>query len=105
MNYRQDPVQMINLDGKLAVVYTPNDYSDMMTAALLPGRDDDTAAFNGWDFASAEHPLYSPLPFTRNAATFYRNYTAPTCMPVFKMSMNILAHLLIRFDNELQLTP
>src|SRR5208282_4050823 len=31
MNYRADPVQIINLDGKLAVIYTPNDYSDMMT--------------------------------------------------------------------------
>ena len=105
MNYRADPVQIMNLDGKLAVIYTPDDYSDMMTMALLPGRDEDSAAVNGWDFYSSLHPLYTPGGFSRHEPTFYRNYLPGPSMSVFKLSMNILAYLLIRFDNELQLAP
>ena len=105
MNYRQDPVQIMNLDGKLAIIYTPDDYSDMMTMALLPGSDESAAVFNGIIGYSTVHPLFSPFTFIFHAPTFYRNYTPAAGMAVFKLSMNILAHLLIRFDDDLLLTP
>jgi hypothetical protein len=105
MNYRQDPVEFVKLDGKLAIIYTPNDYSDMMTAALVPGIDEDSAAFTGAnDFNYlAKQPLYTPIQFSWDANTFYRNYTPAAAMQSFKLSMNILSHLLIRFDQELLL--
>jgi hypothetical protein len=106
MNYRQDPVQIMNLDGKLAVIYTPDDYSDMMTLALAPGRDDSDANYNGWNFYDpVKHPLFTPNFFTWHAPTFYRNYAPGPAMAVYKLSMNILAHLLIRFDDDLLMTP
>ena len=105
MNYRQDPVQIMNLDGKLAVIYTPDDYSDMMTLALAPGRDESEATGNGWSWYEPEHPLYTPISFSDHAATFYRNYSPGPSMAVYKLSMNILAYLLIRFDDDLLLTP
>jgi hypothetical protein len=105
MNYRHDPVEIMNLDGKLAVIYTPDDYGDMMTLALAPGRDDTEANYNGWNFWAPEHPLFTPNDFTWHAPTFYRNYAPGPAMEVYKLSMNILAHLLIRFDDDLLLTP
>jgi hypothetical protein len=106
MNYRQDPVQIVNLDGKLAILYTPDDYSDMMTLALAPGRDEAEANYNGWNFYKPVHPLFTPNDFTWHAPTFYRNYAPAPAMSVYKLSMNILAHLLIRFDDDLLLgTP
>jgi hypothetical protein len=104
MNYRQDPVQIINLDGKLAVIYTPDDYSDMMTAALVPGQEEESAAFTRWDWYAVDHPLYTYGAFKGGSFYYYRNYTPAACMAVFKLSMNILAHLLIRFDNDLLLS-
>jgi hypothetical protein len=105
MNYRNDPVQIMNLGGKLAVIYTPDDYSDMMTMALKPGDEEDAAATNGWDGYSVKHPLYTPTGFSWNSATFFRNYQPSPSMAVFKLSMNIVSHLLIRFDDDLQMTP
>lgn len=106
MNYRQDPVQIMNLDGKLAVIYTPDDYSDMMTMALAPGRDEDAAKENGWSFYTPKHPLFTPQFFSQHEPTFYRNYEPGPSMAVYKLSMNILAYLLIRFDDDLLLgTP
>jgi hypothetical protein len=105
MNYRADPVEIINLDGKLAVIYTPNDYSDMMTLAMKPGRDEAEADYIGWDFYTTEHPLFTPDQFAVYSDTYFRNYKPPAAMAVYKLSMNILAHLLIRFDDNLLLTP
>jgi hypothetical protein len=105
MNYRQDPVQIVNLDGKLAIIYTPDDYSDMMTLALAPGHDESQANYNGFGDWRPEHPLFTPGNFVAHSATFYRNYAPAPAMAVYKLSMNILAHLLIRFDNDLLLSP
>jgi hypothetical protein len=107
MNYRADPVEIINLDGKLAIIYTPNDYSDMMTMHLLPGRDESSAQADGWTNYKPDegHLLYSNGNFFYHGGTYYRNYDAGPVMAVYKLSMNILAHLLIRFDDNLQLTP
>jgi hypothetical protein len=105
MNYRKDPIQIVNLDGKLAIIYTPNDYSDLMTAALMPGKDPTTAALNGQERPYKDRPFYTPENFSRHAPTFYRNYSASSAMIADQLSMNILAHLLIRFDSDLLLTP
>ena len=105
MNYRRDPVQIVNLDGKLAIIYTPNDYGDLMTLPLKPGRDVSDAQALGTDHYTPKTPLYTPSGFGRHAATFYRNYAPGPSMAVYQLSMNILAHLLIRFDDQLLLTP
>lgn len=105
MNYRKDPVQIVNLDGKLAIIYTPNDYGDMMTLPLAPGRDVADAASNGNIRYFPNKPLYTPSGFGRHAPTFYRNYAPGPSMAVYQLSMNILAHLLIRFDDQFLLTP
>jgi hypothetical protein len=105
MNRRADPIEAINLDGKLAVLYTPNDYSDMLTLLLQPGLDENEAQMDGWDHWEANRPLYTNTFFVWHAATYFRNYAPGSAMPAYKLSMNILIHLLHRYDDELLLTP
>ena len=105
MNRRADPIECMNLGGKLAVLYTPNDYSDMMTMLLQPGLNEREAQMDGWNHWEPQHPLFTPSNFTWHAATFYRNYDPPAVMSTYKLSMNILVHLLHRYDDALLLTP
>jgi hypothetical protein len=105
MNYRSDPIECINLDGKIAILYTPNDYSDMMTLLLLPGRNEREAQMDPQNHWTPEHPLFTPGNFTWHAASYYRNYAAGSAMTSYKLSMNILVYLIHRFDDELLLTP
>ena len=105
MNDRNDPIECINLDGKIAVLYTPNDYGDMMTLDLLPGRNERDARMDPADHWTAEHPLFTPGEFTYRAATYFRNYAPAGAMTSYKLSMNILVYLIHRYDNELLLTP
>jgi len=87
------------------VLYTPNDYSDMMTMLLQPGLNEREAQMDGWNHWEPQHPLFTPSNFTWHAATFYRNYDPPAVMSTYKLSMNILVHLLHRYDDALLLTP
>jgi hypothetical protein len=105
MNRRADPIQCINLDGKLAVLYTPNDYSDMMTMLLQPGLDDREAQMDGWNHWEPNHPLYTNGFFVWHAASYFRNYEPSSSMAAYKLSMNVLVYLLHRYDDELELTP
>jgi len=107
MNYRADPVQIINLDGKLAVIYTPNDYSDMMTMLLQAGAEPPQIdKYGNPPFApSAAHPLFTPNWMLASGPYFYRNFEAASCLDCYKLSINILSHLLIRFDEDLQMAP
>ena len=100
MNYYAEPIQHLDLDGKLAIIYTPNDYSDLFTMRILPG--DLTIAPQQPENGS---PLFTNGQFQNYAETFFRNYELPSCLQAQKMGMDIIGFMLIRFDKELILTP
>lgn len=105
MNRRADPIEAINLGGKVAVLYTPNDYGDMLTMVLQPGLDEHQAQMDRQTRWEPEHPLYTNGFFVFHAAGYFRNYEPDSVMTSYKLSMNILVHLLHRYDDELLLTP
>jgi len=104
MNYYAEPFEHLDIDGKLAIFYTPNDYNDMLSMRILPG---DTQYKRGvpkkitgpLDYLSTSEVLL------RNKNIFFRNYELPACLECNKVGMNIIAYMLVRFDKELLLTP
>ena len=96
MNYFTEPIQHIDIDGKLAVIYTPNDYSDLFFMRIPPG---DTVLDRG--FATPGQPLFTYRLFTDHQAMFFRNFDLPTGIDAFRMGMNIIGHMLVRFDKDL----
>ena len=101
MNYYAETILRIDIDGKLAVIYTPNDYSDMLQMHILPGdteADPKSEAYPG-------HPLYTPGFLYYYSDTFFRNFQLPSALDANRLGMNIVAYLLVRFDDSLLLTP
>jgi len=72
----------------------------MMTMRILPG---DTEPFIIND--PPIHTLYTDRGFWENSTIFYRNYNLDSCLAVQHLGMNIICYLLVRFDNDLLLTP
>jgi hypothetical protein len=99
MNYYAEPVQHIDIDGKLAILYTPNDYSDLLFMHIMPGD-----AQIGPIFVTPTQPLFTNNTFLWNHI-FFRNFTLESCLNAHRLGMNIIAHLLVRFDSDLQLAP
>jgi hypothetical protein len=99
MNYYQEPIEGINMDDCLAVVYTLNDYSDMYRMAFKPNTIEpdlqdapDKARVTPWNIW-IYHDVY------------YRNFTPEGCKASFDLGLNIIVHLLTRFDDKLLLAP
>lgn len=100
MNYYAEPIQHLDIDGKLAILYTPNDYSDMFTMRILPGdtkMGPDVLPINPTSY------LQTSWTFHHNSLLFFRNYTLPSCLACHQLGMNIIGFLLVRFDKDLLL--
>jgi len=109
MNFYAEPIEHLDIDGKLAIIYTPNDYSDLFTMRILPGDatiegdhppiDGDHPPIDGLS------PLFSNGLFLYNKNTFFRNFELASCLAAQQLGMNIIGFLLVRFDKDLLLTP
>ncbi|PTY04154.1 hypothetical protein DB346_05015 [Verrucomicrobia bacterium LW23] len=96
MNYYQEPIEVLEINGLTAVIYTSNDYSDMMRIPLLPGTEKpDTRR-------GADRIALMPFGMWHNRGTLYRNFEAPTAVKAYQLGINITVHLLTRFDRLLE---
>jgi len=102
MNYYAEPIEHLDIDGKLAILYTPNDYSDLFYMYILPG---DTEMGPTRVYKKATTPLLTNNIFWTNHAVFFRNFELPSCLAAQQLGMNIIGYMLVRFDKELLLTP
>ena len=106
MNYYTEPIEHLDIDGKLAIIYTLNDYSDLFFMRILPG---DTQIQGEWPERNAQHPNGSPLftsyTFFNNRNVFFRNFELPSCLAAQQLGMNIIGYMLVRFDKDLEVTP
>ena len=100
MNYFAEPLEHLDIEGKMAILYTPNDYSDLFAMRILPGDH----AFAGSQPIDGS-PLFTDERFAFDAPEFFRNYTLSSCLAAQRLGMNIVGYLLIRFDDRLLLAP
>ncbi len=100
MNYYAEPLEHIDIDGKLAVLYTPNDYGDLFTMRIQPGDKTVEGVF-----PTKQSPLYTFRTFQWNSKVFFRNYTLEGCLPAQQLGMNVIGYMLVRFDKDLLLAP
>jgi len=99
MNFYDEPLLHIDLDGKLAVLYTPNDYSDLFCVHILPGDQQPDLIF------PYTGPLHTNMTMWWKRDIFFRNFTLESAIAADQLGMNIISYLLVRFDRELLLTP
>ena len=100
MNYFTEPLEHLDLGGKIAILYTPNDYSDLFSMRILPGDQ----AFAG-SMPTGDSPLFTNQLFAFDAPEFFRNYSLASCLAAQRLGMNIVGYLLVRFDDRLLLAP
>jgi Domain of unknown function (DUF4159) len=101
MNFYHEPIEHLDIDGRLAILYTPNDYSDMLAMRILPG--DETVEDVQPDPKSGS-PLVTNATFYWNRKVYFRNFSLPQCLACDQLGMNIIGYFLTRFDNDLLLS-
>ena len=103
MNYRQDSFEVLKIDNEIAVLYTPNNYTDMMRVAykepVKPTNNEvelQEGRING-----KEIEYITPGGMWRARETYFRNFSVEGSEEVFQVSVNIIIHLLTRFQERL----
>jgi hypothetical protein len=103
MNYYKEPLEHLDIDGKLAILYTPNDYSDMYSMCILPGDTEMMGDRIPLHWTGLQ--LFTNGIFLHNRDLFFRNFQLPACLACQHLGMNIIGYMLVRFDEELLLAP
>lgn len=93
MNFYNEPIEAMSLEGKLAVIYTLNDYSDMLRMTFRP--DMITPDLE----QRADHEFVTPGELWNYRTVYYRNFTPESCAQSYKLSANIVSYLLTRFKD------
>jgi len=99
MNYYDEPLLHLDIDGKLAILYTPNDYSDLFCLHILPGDQQLDLVY------PFKAPLHTNMEMWWKSDMFFRNFNLNSSLEAGHLGMNIIAFLLVRFDKDLLLTP
>lgn len=104
MNFRQEPIEAIKIDGEIAVIYTLNNYTDIMRVAFK-----DPVKFNNNEVELAStnqstEGFYTPLKYHLERETYFRNFSPEGAEESFQLAINIIVHLLTRFQERVMLS-
>ena len=107
MNYRCDPIQVVKIDGEIGIIYTPNNYTDMMRMVFQsPLKFKENQPFF-LDFLSATLPLKPRTPHRlwNQREVYFRNFEPESCEQVFRLAVNLIFHLLSRWQDRYGFIP
>jgi hypothetical protein len=100
MNFVQQPLEAIEIDGFVAILYTPNNYGDMMRLTFKLGtKEPDLRTGPNKDSVTQEM-----IEMYGQRETYFRGFTADNAEAANQLGLNIVVHLLTRFQERLQLT-
>lgn len=107
MNNYHEPIEMINIGGKLAVLYTLNGYGHFWEARLNRDGKIEYGRVNvaergkkpDWQWVHGPHLAYS------ESHILYRNISDETTRNAYKFGINVVVHLLTRYQREFLLLP
>jgi len=97
MNYYAEPPQHLDIDGIMAILYTPNDYSDMMFMRINPGDENYFMSYK----PTPPGTLFTNTAFVEKRSVFYRNFDLKSSLAVHRMGMDIITYMITRFDPTL----
>jgi len=108
MNHYYEPAEMINIGGELAVLYTLNGYGHFWEARLTPKGTIEWGAVRL--SKPGERPIrwgtvYGPHLGHHMGSILYRNINDNTTQASYKFGINVVVHLLTRYQEKLRALP
>lgn len=104
MNYYREPIEMINIGGKLAVLYSLNGYGHFWEARLNREGKVERGLINTAERGKAPAWQYVYGPHF-GSGVVYRNIDDDTTRNAYKFGINVVVHLLTRYQSAFLLLP
>jgi hypothetical protein len=99
MNYYAEQVYALKQYGEIAVLYTPNDYCDMWQFGLTDQWKFDARKDEGGNYVAMNRSLWE------RRGIFYRNIEEEAVKRCYQFGMNIITHLITRWEDRLRTVP
>lgn len=96
INHYREPIQVLRKNGEIAVIYTRNDYGDMWQIGL-----DKEGKIDLSRNASGQYIAMNPT-LWENRGIYVRNIGQPEVEQAYKFGINMIVHLLTRWDSHLR---
>ncbi len=99
LNYYQQPVYALKIFDEVAIIYTANDYGDMLQIGLTAegkvdlGRDE------------KNHPIATNMNIWDNRNVYMNNVSEEPIRKSYEFGINIVVHLLTRWEDKLRSAP
>ncbi|MDD5483104.1 MAG: DUF4159 domain-containing protein [Kiritimatiellae bacterium] len=108
INFYQEPLEIINIGGELAVLYSLNGYGHFWETRLNREGNIEWKRVNlgdpgnpQWRWVHGPH-LYPPR---TESGVIYRNITDATVRDNYKFGINVVVHLLTRYQKHFRFLP
>lgn len=99
MNFYQEPVYALKTFGEVSVLYTANDYCDMMQIGLTERDEIDLRRDDNDQF------IVTNSTFLDRREIYFRNLELKSITDSYKFSTNVVLHLLTRWEDKLRNVP
>ncbi|MBV9462867.1 MAG: DUF4159 domain-containing protein [Verrucomicrobiae bacterium] len=103
MNYYHEPVEMVRIGDEIAVIYTLNAYSDLWQTAFNEKNQPDTTILRDpetGDVRDLLGPHWAKDDYDERKL-YFRNVNEESVRNSYRLGINILVHLLLRFQDKL----
>lgn len=99
LNYYEEPVYAIRYHGEIAILYTANDYGDMWQIGLDADGEPDYSRNARGQLLAINESLW------RYRGVYLSNLEPAAVEESFKFGVNVVTHLLTRWDDKLHSVP
>lgn len=101
MNFYREPLEMVRIGDEIAVIYSLNAYSDLWQTGLNEKNQADSAELRDPDTGTTRNFLG---PHWGNPL-YFRNVNEDSVQNAYRLGINILVHLLLRFQDKTTYVP
>ncbi len=100
LNYYREPIEVLKIYDQIAVLYSANNYADQWQIGI-----DENGAYDmrrdktGNDYIAITQEIWNKRDF------YFRNLEEPALIESYKFGINVVTHLLIRWEDPISRVP
>jgi len=99
LNFYAEPVYALKIFDEVAIIYTANDYGDMMQIGLTPDNQIDLGRNASGDYVATNMTIW------QNRDIYMNNLTEESVQRSYEFGINLVVHLLTRWDDKVKSAP
>ena len=99
LNYYAEPVYALKIFDEVAIIYTANDYGDMLQIGLTPDGKIDLGRN-----ASGTY-IFTNVSIWQNRDIYMNNISEESVKRSYEFAINVVVHLLTRWENKVRSAP